>query len=153
MATKRLGENQKLDELFKRVLDKPDHENKVHEFGEFAFMFSKTTWFVRTGHFGTEPVNGYLFTVFRKAVAFDQLSNNKTKEFEYLNCIIKHKPTTTLASIVSRLASVVKSNGVAGMMFSESRQPFKEQFTKYLNYLELNEKLQDKTEKRTTMKI
>lgn len=30
---------------------------------------------------------------------------------------------------------------------------FKRVFTKYLNYLELSEKLQDKTEKRTAMKI
>ncbi|ANJ72271.1 hypothetical protein A9Y76_07230 [Ralstonia insidiosa] len=150
MATTKLGTNQQLHELFKRVLDKPEHENKTHEFGDFVFMFSKTSWFIRKGNLETEPINGYLFTVFRKGIAWDPL--DEAGEFEYLKCILKYKPTTTLANILNDLKEVTKSDGTCSW-FDKSKEPFREQFTKYLNYLELSEKLHDKTEKRTTVKI
>lgn len=39
----RLGINQELEVLFNRVLNKPEHERKVHYFGDCAFSFTHMT--------------------------------------------------------------------------------------------------------------
>lgn len=42
---KRLGVNQKLHEIFNRVLNKPEHEGKPHQLGDFIFTFNRVTLF------------------------------------------------------------------------------------------------------------
>ncbi|WP_175888087.1 hypothetical protein [Burkholderia contaminans] len=122
---KRLGVNQKLNELFNRVLNKPEHENKPHQFGDFIFSFNRVTMFnLEQKSEGTKvtQVEGFYFTLLQnwKNTRWSQIVSSSNQAQPSLTEMMK------------------KFSG-----YEEDKIKFRYQFTKYLNCLDMNEKLRD----------
>lgn len=139
---KRLGVNQQLHELFNRVLNKPEHENKTHHFGNYIFAFSNATKFLPTGD-GRDllQVEGFNLTIFRR-VKIHRFGS----AVECLHdCIHGNQFATDLAEAMGKIGRIYKGDKIIS-----GKYEFRSQFTAYLNYLDMSEKLGDKSSKQTT---
>jgi len=126
MATKKLGVNQELDQLFNRVLNKPEYENQLHEFGPFTLMFHS------------------YFHVLRQERGF-YVELHELYKFE--NPIYRERRYTIRNGFVRTFKDVLSKDVTGGFL-----ERFREEFTRYLHSIELHEKLQYMPEKKTTTK-
>ncbi|MBH9720502.1 hypothetical protein JAO10_09170 [Burkholderia contaminans] len=156
MATKKLGVNQELDQLFNRVLNKPEYENQLHEFGDYIFAFSKATWFSSSAMWAVNnkvtKSEGYMLAIFESRTGKQPVELEVTEEdsnsfagshhhvqyveMQYLNNQLPNRPYTSLYAGVSELRGDVAT--------------FREQFTKYLHMVDLRDKLELMPEKTST---
>ncbi|HDR9188612.1 TPA: hypothetical protein QDB51_002687 [Burkholderia vietnamiensis] len=137
MATKKLGVNQELDQLFNRVLNKPEYENQLHEFGDYIFAFSKATWFSSSAMWAVNNKvtknEGYMLAIFESRTETEGTGPTFARGMQYLNNQLPNRPYTSLYAGVSELRGDVSI--------------FREQFTKYLHLVDLRDKLELMPEK------
>lgn len=120
---KKLGVNQKIEQLFLQVLDKPEHEGKLHKFGNFSLMFNRVNRLIRNKDDNKilDEESGFYITLFEDDRGF--------------------APYSIYNSFARNFKEVLRSGGFLDR--------FREQFTKYLKSVELREKLQHMPEKET----
>ncbi|MBY4717499.1 MULTISPECIES: hypothetical protein [Burkholderiaceae] len=129
---KRLGVNQKLHEIFNRVLNKPEHEGKPHQFGDFIFTFNRVTLFNIEREISSPTkitqVDGFYFNLLYR------WRDNCWDQWISPSCQAQCNLTDMMKKVHG---------------YEEKKIEFRKQFTAYLNYLDMNEKLGDGSGKKS----
>ncbi|WP_175888205.1 hypothetical protein [Burkholderia contaminans] len=123
---KKLGVNQQLEQLFLQVLDKPEYEGKLHQFGNFSLMFNRVNRLVRNKDDNKilEEESGFYINLYEYAGRRDGA------------------PSSIYNSFAKNFKDILRTDATGGFL-----ERFREQFTKYLNSVELHDKLQHMPEK------